>query len=156
MSVRRVGCHRVAAVLSVSFFLLATSSASAQSHNPADHQVHQHPNQPAQPDHSQHPVNHGSFPTREASGTSWLPDESPMYGIHQTAGSWQLMWHGNGFAQLLYDSGDRGNEQAGSINWVMAMARRPFRRRPGRASRNVQPRTIDDSGMRLSGSSRDR
>ena len=49
-----------------------------------------------------------------------------MYGVHQTAGSWQLMWHGNGFAQFLFDSGDRGNEQAGSINWVMAMARRPL------------------------------
>jgi hypothetical protein len=49
-----------------------------------------------------------------------------MYGIHQTAGRWQLMWHGNAFAQFLYESGDRGNEQAGSINWVMAMARRPL------------------------------
>ena len=49
-----------------------------------------------------------------------------MYGIHQTAGSWQLMWHGNAFAQFLHDSGDRGSEQAGSINWGMAMARRPL------------------------------
>ena len=125
MSVRRVG-HRAAAVLSISLFLLASSSASAQSQDPDNHQVHQHPAPATQPDHSQHTVDHESFPTREASGTSWLPEASPMYGIHQAAGSWQLMWHGNGFAQFLYESGERGNEQAGSINWMMAMARRPL------------------------------
>ena len=125
MYVRRVG-HRAAAVLSISFVLLASPSASAQSHHPADHQGHQHPAPSTPPDHSQHAVDDESFPTREASGTSWLPETSPMYGIHQAAGSWQLMWHGNAFAQFLYESGERGNEQAGSINWMMAMARRPL------------------------------
>ena len=28
---------------------------------------------------------------REGSGTSWLPDETPMYAIHGQAGSWTLM-----------------------------------------------------------------
>ena len=64
------------------------------------------------------------FPPREASGTAWLPDATPMYGIHGQAGSWQLMGHGNTFAQFLYDSGDRGHNQFGSINWVMGMAHR--------------------------------
>ncbi len=64
------------------------------------------------------------FSPREASGTSWLPDSTRMYGISQQAGRWQLMWHGNAFAQLLYESGDRGETQAGSINWFMGMARR--------------------------------
>jgi hypothetical protein len=87
---------------------------------------HQHP--PSAPDSQQH-QHHGPtalalFPTREASGTSWLPDETPMYGVHGQVGAWQLMGHGNLFAQFLYESGDRGRDQFGSINWVMGMARR--------------------------------
>ncbi len=64
------------------------------------------------------------FPAREASGTAWLPDDTPMYGILTRAGGWELMWHGNAFAQYLHESGNRGSHQAGSINWVMGMARR--------------------------------
>ncbi len=66
------------------------------------------------------------FPVREASGTAWLPDETPMYGLEGTAGEWRLMGHGNVFVQYLNESGDRGSDQAGSINWVMGMARRPL------------------------------
>jgi hypothetical protein len=64
------------------------------------------------------------FPSREASGTAWSPNESPMYGIHRPIGSWQVMGHGAAFAQFLYDAGDRGVNQFGSINWLMAMAYR--------------------------------
>ena len=82
------------------------------------------PERPAQ-DHSQHGAAATSrFPAREASGTAWLPDGTPMYGILTKAGGWELMWHGNAFAQYLYESGDRGSDQAGSINWIMGMARR--------------------------------
>src|SRR5712691_9807513 len=28
---------------------------------------------------------------REGSGTSWLPDVSPMYAVHRMAGPWELM-----------------------------------------------------------------
>jgi hypothetical protein len=61
---------------------------------------------------------------REGSGTAWLPDNTPMYGLHSQFGQWQVMWHGNAFAQFLHESGDRGSDQFGSINWVMAMAYR--------------------------------
>jgi len=61
---------------------------------------------------------------REGSGTSWLPDETPMYAVHRRAGAWTLMAHGNAFVQYLNDSGDRGSEQFGSINWFMGMADR--------------------------------
>jgi hypothetical protein len=68
----------------------------------------------------------GGIPaTREGSGTSWLPDESPMYALHRQANGWTLMVHGNAFLQYLKDTGDRGNDQAGSINWIMGMAHRP-------------------------------
>jgi hypothetical protein len=47
-----------------------------------------------------------------------------MYGVHATAGPWQVMWHGNAFVQYLHETGDRGSQQGGSINWIMGMARR--------------------------------
>ncbi|MGH9240620.1 MAG: hypothetical protein ACRD3G_21465 [Vicinamibacterales bacterium] len=67
------------------------------------------------------------FTPREGSGTAWLPETSDMYGRHRSAGSWELMFHGNAFLQLLHEgaNNDRGATQAGSINWFMAMARRP-------------------------------
>ena len=62
---------------------------------------------------------------RDGSGTSWLPDASPMYAFHASRGRWQLMGHGNLFVQYLKESGDRGADQGGSINWFMGMAQRP-------------------------------
>ena len=61
---------------------------------------------------------------REGSGTAWLPDATPMYAIHLQRSSWQFMVHENVFVQFLRESGDRGVGQFGSINWIMAMARR--------------------------------
>jgi hypothetical protein len=63
----------------------------------------------------------------EASGTAWLPNVTPMYGFHRQARKWDLMAHGNAFAQFLAESGEahRRGHQFGSINWVMGMAARP-------------------------------
>jgi YHS domain-containing protein len=65
---------------------------------------------------------------REGSGTSWLPDASPMYMLHVQKGPWMLVGHENAFVQYLHDSGDRGDGQAGSINWFMGMADRTIGR----------------------------
>jgi hypothetical protein len=88
------------------------------------------------------------FPSRDASGSSWLPDSTPMYGIHRQAGEWQLMLHGNVFAQFLHDSGDRGSDQFGSINWFMGMARRNAAggRIGARAMLSLEPLTIRGCG----------
>ncbi len=50
-----------------------------------------------------------------------------MYGFHRQAGPWQVMLHGNAFVQFLHDGLEEhhSGRQAGSINWFMAMARRP-------------------------------
>jgi YHS domain-containing protein len=61
---------------------------------------------------------------REGSGTAWLPDTTPMYAIHWQRGPWQFMAHENAFIQFLHESGDRGDDQLGSINWIMGMAQR--------------------------------
>jgi YHS domain-containing protein len=84
------------------------------------------PQVPPPHDHSQMaPEQHGAMShMREGSGTSWLPDASPMYAVHRQRGAWELMAHGNGFLQFLSDSGERGHDQFGSINWVMGMAHR--------------------------------
>jgi hypothetical protein len=70
----------------------------------------------------------GLFSTREASGTAWLPDATPMNGLHRQTRGWEVMVHGNGFLQILHESAPehRGQTQGGSINWGMAMVRRSF------------------------------
>jgi hypothetical protein len=64
---------------------------------------------------------------REGSGTSWLPDATPLFMLHRQRGPWTLMAHENVFVQFLKESGDRGDSQFGSINWVMGMAERSVR-----------------------------
>ena len=68
---------------------------------------------------------YGSYPmTREASGTAWQPDSTPMAGIHAMQGAWLLMAHG--FADAIYDEqgGPRGAAQTFSTSMLMLMARR--------------------------------
>jgi YHS domain-containing protein len=69
-------------------------------------------------------MEHDSQMAREASGTAWLPDATPMYAFHWQRGSWQYMAHENAFLQSLHESSERGDDQAGSINWIMGMAQR--------------------------------
>lgn len=92
-------------------------------------QEHQHPAPaPAAQEHQHHggEAQGSLFSGRDGSGTSWLPEPSPMYAGHVRAGMWELMWHGNVFLQFINESAEehRGAHQTGSINWVMGMARR--------------------------------
>lgn len=68
----------------------------------------------------------GLFSTREASGTSWVPDATPMYAWMHEARGWGLMVHGQAYAQALVESGEdhRSGRQAGGTSWLMAVARR--------------------------------
>jgi hypothetical protein len=91
-----------------------------------------------------------AFLPREASGTAWLPDASPMFGAHRQSRGWEMMLHGNGFAQFLWEGGEehRTAHQGGSINWVMGMARRPLGagRFGVRGMLSVEPWTIPGCG----------
>ncbi len=62
--------------------------------------------------------------SRDASGTAWQPDVTPMYAVHRRAGPWSLMLHGNVFLEYIGQGSDRGEQQLGSVNWFMGMARR--------------------------------
>jgi hypothetical protein len=91
---------------------------------PATVEQHQHPTATPAEDPDGHDMQMGMPMGREGSGTAWLPDSTPMYAIHWQRGRWQLMAHENAFVQFLHESGDRGNDQFGSINWMMGMAQR--------------------------------
>lgn len=69
------------------------------------------------------PTGMSLFPSREGSGTAWLPQTTPMHAFVREVGDWQVMLHGNAFVEYFEDGGERGHDQFGSINWIMAMAR---------------------------------
>jgi hypothetical protein len=90
------------------------------------------------------------FPARDASGTAWLPMETPMYGVQRMLSGWSVMLHGTVYGQFLYESGTEhhGGRQAGSINWAMAHARRTVGsgRLGLRLMASVEPWTLSGCG----------
>jgi hypothetical protein len=65
---------------------------------------------------------------RSGSGTSWLPDVSPMYGVMLHGNKWSYMLHGNidvrYTKQDLFNKGSRGDKKFDAPNWFMGMAQR--------------------------------
>jgi len=64
--------------------------------------------------------------TREGSGTSWLPDSSPMYGRMFMFGDDMLMLHGAIFPRYTNVSTRRGDDRIDAPNWIMGMFSHPF------------------------------
>ncbi len=96
----------------VSVFLLAASLATAEEHHDMAGMDMQSP---------------GGIPmSREASGTSWQPDSTPMRAYHSMLDGWMVMSHFNAF--LSYDKqwSRRGDDQFNSINWFMLMGTHPL------------------------------
>jgi hypothetical protein len=89
--------------------------------------------------------------SRAGSGTSWLPDASPMHAVHTTAGAWTFMTHGVAFLQYDNQGGPRGSSQLGSINWGMLMAGRDVAggRLQLRGMLSLEPWTVGASGYPL-------
>lgn len=86
--------------------------------------------------------------TREASGTAWQPEASPMEGLHLMRNDWMFMFHG--FAYAVYDDqgGNRGDRKFYSPNMVMGMAQHPLG--PGtfgfRTMMSLEPATVGKNG----------
>ncbi|HEX2164208.1 MAG TPA: hypothetical protein VHM02_09685, partial [Thermoanaerobaculia bacterium] len=85
---------------------------------------------------------------RAGSGTSWLPDATPMHALHAERGAWELMLHGVAFLHYVDEGSERGDEDAGSVNWAMGMARREL---GGgdlwlRAMLSAEPATLGECG----------
>jgi len=62
---------------------------------------------------------------RDGSGTSWVPDESPIYAYMIHGKKWMTMIHGSFFArynnQDIFKSGNRGGQKFDVPNMIMAM-----------------------------------
>src|SRR6267154_3083604 len=106
--------------------------------------------------HMQHPMEMPAGPlgipeTRMGSGTSWLPDASPMHAAHYMFGRWTLMRHGKGFFQYDWQGGSRGSNQLGIVNWGMAAASRPLGggQLQLRAMLSAEPWTVGSRGYPL-------
>ena len=61
---------------------------------------------------------------RMGSGTSWMPDSSPMHANHKMWGDWTAMVHGVAFAQYDDQGSKRGDRQFGIVDWEMLMLMR--------------------------------
>jgi hypothetical protein len=63
---------------------------------------------------------------RMGSGTTWVPDAITLPSRRRMLGDWMIMAHGFAFAQYDKQSGERGDDQFGSLNWGMLMATHDF------------------------------
>src|SRR5438094_3013706 len=96
------------------------------------HSVHEHGTHP--PSHGSdgmHMEMHSSIDladpmSREGSGTSWLPDSSPMYGRMFMFGDDMLMLHGAIFPRYTNVSTRRGDDRIDAPNWIMGMYSHPL------------------------------
>jgi hypothetical protein len=125
----------------VAFFFCSTALNTAVFAQHEHHQMQEdtvsHPKNVATMEHADHsmasvPMSHAyslNVPmNRNASGTGWLPDASPMYGYMAHSKKWMYMFHGNVFVrynnQDIGHKGRRGDSKIDAPNWFMAMGQR--------------------------------
>jgi hypothetical protein len=95
------------------------------------------PNHQSHLSHQSHQLNGHEMPmqssidladpmSREGSGTSWLPDSSPMYGKMFMLGEDMLMLHGAIFPRYTNVSTRRGDDRIDAPNWIMGMYSHPL------------------------------
>jgi len=94
--------------------------------------------------------------SRDSSGTSWIPDSSPMHALHFGLAGWEAMFHANVFLrytdQNTFNGEKRGDEEIDSTNWFMLMARKPLGEKDQvalRAMLSLEPLTIGGRGYPL-------
>ena len=89
--------------------------------------------------------------TRNASGTSWQPDSTPMHAVHFMKGAWGLMAHGTFFAGYDRQNGDRGDSAWLSTNWGMLMESRSLGggQLVLRQMLSLEPLTVEKGGYPL-------
>lgn len=65
---------------------------------------------------------YGNYPmTRESSGTSWIPQSTPMDGIHKFHNNWNWMFHGYSYLIFDHQRGPRGAKKFFDENMWMIM-----------------------------------
>jgi hypothetical protein len=104
-----------------------------------------------EPMHELHAGPLGLPHSRTGSGTSWLPDSTPMHALMTRAGGWDLMLHANVFVGYTSFGGDRGDSEVTSVNWVMGMASHQLGggELTLRTMLSLEPLTVGDEGYPL-------
>jgi Heavy metal binding domain len=101
-----------------------------QSHmSDSPHEMHQHPpshESLEMPMEMRSSIDLADPMSREGSGTSWLPDSSPMYGKMFMLGEDMLMLHGAIFPRYTNVSTRRGDDRIDAPNWFMGMYSHPL------------------------------
>ncbi len=101
-------------------------------HSPSDHQSDlSHQSHSIHEGHEMHMEMRSSIDladpmSREGSGTSWLPDSSPMYGKMFMFDNDMLMLHGAIFPRYTNVSTRRGDDRIDAPNWIMGMYSHPL------------------------------
>ncbi|PYK14573.1 MAG: hypothetical protein DME64_10150, partial [Verrucomicrobia bacterium] len=101
-------------------------------HSPSDHQSDlSHQSHSIHEGHEMHMEMRSSIDladpmSREGSGTSWLPDSSPMYGKMFMFDNDLLMLHGAIFPRYTNVSTRRGDDRIDAPNWIMGMYSHPL------------------------------
>jgi len=94
------------------------SHGSHESHS--TYETHEH----EMPMHSS--LNMADPMSRESSGSSWVPDSTPIYGRMFMFGDDMLMLHGAIFPRYVNANTERGDDRIDAPNWVMAMYSHPL------------------------------
>lgn len=95
---------------------------------------------------------YGNYPmTRESSGTSWMPDASPVEGIHRMHDQWMLMFLGYSYLVADDQRGLRGGKKLFDDNMLMFMAQRSLKHYTFafRSMFSLEPGTIGTCGYPL-------
>lgn len=105
------------------------ASGMAMPHHHDHHAQEMHP--PSHEGHEMQMLMHSSIDladpmSREGSGTSWLPDSSPMYGKMFMFGEDMLMLHGAILPRYTNVSTPRGDDRIDAPNWFMGMYSHPI------------------------------
>jgi hypothetical protein len=106
-------------------------SVAAATHGAAGEHEHEKMHPPSHRGHEMQMEMHSTIDladpmSREASGTSWIPDSSPMYGRMFMFGENMLMLHGAIFPRYTNVSTRRGDDRIDAPNWFMGMFSRPL------------------------------
>ena len=88
---------------------------------------------------------------RMGSGTTWIPDAVSLPNRRRMLGDWMIMSHGFAFLQYDKQSGERGDDQFGSLNWMMLMATHDLAggRFQARTMLSLDPLTVTNRGYPL-------
>lgn len=126
------------------------SEAKANLSHPT-HSMHEHETGKMQMS-MQSSVNIADPMSRESSGTSWLPDSTPMYGHMFMFGDDMLMLHGAIFPRYTNVSTRRGDDRIDAPNWIMGMYSHPLGQSAqigGRLMMSLDPLTEGGRGYPL-------